>query len=481
MRQGARIYHIPTPDQHHTRQFRILYQPPGSFEVHVHNNCLCNEYISLRNRVLMEVPSPTHEFVRPARELAHRIGTWLGRHTPMEGEWISKYSGRKLTLYRQAEASLLIDGFHQRDRYIKSFIKPEKISDPTRDPRTIQARSPRYNYCLGNYLKPIEHKLYRITGSRNLRRWLPRGRLIAKGLDLRARAYLVRSKLNSLPNCVCLSIDASRFDAHVGRVMLDIEHSVYKRCYPGDRLLQKLLDLQQVNRGFTAGGIAYKCPGGRMSGDMNTALGNCLLMVIITAVTMRRLGLAPSQWQMLCDGDDTLIFVSAEHEQLLTINFPELFNQAGMSIKLENRASKLEQIAFCQGKIIPTYDGLKFVQNPIRSMSRSLVSCRHYQHLSAVNKVLATVGRCELAINMGVPVLQAYAQSMIRNAGEVPPRHAVNFSGRVFKAQREWRAHGGVVEPLPITMEARLAFEEAFDMPLDEQLRLERLFATVVY
>lgn len=480
MRSEAVIYRVPVDPIHKLRNFRVLYQPPGSFEVHVHNNCLCNEYISLRNRVLMEVPQPQPDFVRACKVLAHRIGTWLGPHIPADGEWINKYSGRKLTLYRQAQADLLIEPFSRRDRFIKSFIKPEKISDPTRDPRTIQARSPRYNYTLGNYLKPLEHKLYNIKGTRNLRRYLPSGRLIAKGLDLRARAYLCKEKMDLFPRTRVFSIDASRFDAHVSQQMLQVEHSVYLRCYSGDKTLQQLLGLQLVNRGHTSGGIAYKCPGGRMSGDMNTALGNCLLMVIFTAVTMQQLGFKVTQWNMLCDGDDTLIFIDEQHANHLRANFAAIFNRAGMTIKLENEATSLHQISFCQGRIVDCDDGLKFVQNPVRSYSRSLVSTRHYAHKSGVNKVLRQIGQCELAINMGVPVLQAYALAMLRNAGD-PTDCKPTYSGRIFKAQREWKAHGGIVTPLPITDRARATFEEAFGIEVWEQLWLERVLEKVVF
>lgn len=482
MRSGAVIYKVPVDPFHKMRNFRVLYQPPGSFEVHVHNNCLCNEYISLRNRVLQKVPLPDPGFVRECKILAHRIGTWIGPAVPQDGEWIEKYSGRKLTIYRNAQADLLIEPFNRADRFIKSFIKPEKISDPTRDPRTIQARSPRYNYCLGNYLKAIEHKLYNIKGTRNLRRYIPQGRLIAKGLDLRARAYLCQEKMDMFSDCRVFSIDASRFDAHVAQQMLQVEHSVYKRCFPGDKTLQQLLDLQLVNRGHTAGGISYKCPGGRMSGDMNTALGNCLLMLIFTATTMKLLGFKPNQWNMLCDGDDTLIFTEERHANYIRANFPSTFNKAGMTIKLEGEAKSIHDINFCQGKIVECDDGLKFVQNPVRSYSRALVSTRHYQHPKAVDKVLAQIGRCELAINMGVPVLQEFALAMLRNAKcEDGARSTPTFSGRIYKAQKEWKSHGGIVKALAITDRARESFQEAFGIEVWEQLWLESILRAVSF
>lgn len=480
MRAGATIYRVPNPDYHKVRDFRVLYQPPGSFEVHIHNNCLCNEYISLRNRVLMEVPPMHPAFARLAKELAHRVGTWLGRHSPQEGEWINKYSGRKLTLYRNAQEDLLFTPISRKDRFVKSFVKPEKISDPTRDPRTIQARSPRFNYELGNYLKAIEHKLYNVKGSRNLRHHLPTGRLIAKGLDLRSRAYLVARKMRQIPNCTVMSIDCSRFDAHVNQRALQIEHSVYMRCFPGDRKLQQLLGLQLVNRGHTSGGIAYKCPGGRMSGDMNTALGNCLLMVIFVATTFRMLGIPSSAWQMLCDGDDTLLFIPGHLTNFVRFNFPAIFNLAGQSVKMENEARTLHEVVFCQGKIVECLDGLKFVQSPVRSYSRMLVSNKHYAHPGSIDKILSRIGDCELAINMGVPVLQEFALAILRNSHGAQPGRPV-ASSRIFKAQREWRAHGGKVTPLAITDNARRTFQEAFGIEVWEQLWLERELREAVF
>lgn len=483
MRSGARIKRMPDPLNPHTqRGFRILYTPPEhTFEVHVHNNCICNEVISLRNRVMMAVPLPDASFVHACREVAHRVGTWVGRHVPSEGEWIRNYSGRKLTMYENAVRDLQILPFGNYDRYIKSFIKPEKISDPDRDPRTIQARSPRYNFCLGNYLKPIEHKIYNIKGTRNLRRLLPKARIIAKGLDLRSRAAMLRRKMAAFEEPICLSIDASRFDAHVSQALLSCEHAVYKRCYPGDSFLQKLCDMQLVNHGHTAQGIAYKVPGGRMSGDMNTALGNCLIVVLVVATTMRLHNIPPKKWDMLCDGDDTLIFTSRSNYHAVKEAILGGFTKAGFKIKIEAEVTRVEDIPFCQTRAIPTADGWKMCAIPERTLSRALVSTRHYQHPAGVDKVLAQIGSCELAINMGIPMLQSFALAMLRNAGSATPAPATNYTGRIFKAQREFKAHRGDIRPLPITTEARVAFAEAFGIEPDAQIRFEQHMDRIIF
>lgn len=58
------------------------------------------------------------------------------------------------------------------------------------------------------------------------------------------------------------------------------EHSIYNAMFRSDELAE-LLGWQLTNKGFartTDGLIKYEVKGCRMSGDMNTALGNCMIM-----------------------------------------------------------------------------------------------------------------------------------------------------------------------------------------------------------
>uniref|UniRef100_A0AAU7YFW8 RNA-directed RNA polymerase n=1 Tax=Juruaca virus TaxID=3229021 RepID=A0AAU7YFW8_9VIRU len=472
MRQGA-VIRVPTSYEHVERVHRILWQPSRHKEVSVHNACLCNEVISLRNRVLFDTPVPDRSFVEHAKRVAHRIALYVGKHQPADGDWIRNYTGKKRTIYENAREDLITVPFCKgKDRYVKSFIKMEKVFDPEKDPRMIQARNPRFNYLLGNYLKPIEHIIYNMKGKRQLRKIFPPTRCIAKCLDLRTRAQLLKRKFESIPNAICYSLDASRFDAHVNPSLLNLEHSIYKYCYSNDRLLQQLLSCQLLNRGVTSNGVRYRCPGGRMSGDMNTALGNCLLMCIIVATCMRIMGFRAGEWEMFCDGDDTLVIINANRSQLFEQNFSNLFNRAGMNMKLENKSNKISGIKFCQGCVINTADGAKFVSDPDRTLSRALISTRHFQHPKSIGPLLRQIGLCELAIHCGVPILQEFALAMLRNAGNAQI-HKIQPSGRLIKAKRELYAHGGKIDPLPITMDARLDFEEAFGIETWEQHQLE--------
>nr|QKN89005.1 MAG: hypothetical protein [Riboviria sp.] len=466
LRQGATIT-IPPEQEHRQRVYCIYYQPnhPICRKVYVHNNCRCNEIISLRNRVLFACDYPTPEALNEARKIARAIADWLPKEDKQDGDWIAAYTGRKKRKYLEAEASLCVDPIRRSDSYISAFIKAEKIFE-LKDPRMIQARTARYNYCLANYLKPIEHHLYNIKGTRRLRHLLPPGRLIAKGLNMQRRARLIQSKMERFVDTVVVSLDASRFDAHVTN-MLQVEHLIYQRYWRSPEL-QRLLAWQVNNKGRTSTGVRYTVKYGRMSGDMNTALGNCLISIIVLAAIMRRLHLRPHQWDMLCDGDDVLLFLPRAHAGVLPI-LPQQYLDFGFPIKVENIATNLAQVRFCQGFPIRTLHGPTMVSDPTRVLSRALVGVKHWNEPKYIPHYLALIGYCELALNSGVPILQEFALTVLSWGDRLPRK--VQLSGRTIKALREERAHP--IKPDIITDTARCDLEMATGITAVEQRAIE--------
>lgn len=465
LRPGARISYPPEPE-HHIRQFCVYYQPntEHSFKVHVHNNCIHNEYVALRNRVLFDTITPDIDAIKRLKTIARAIADSLPKVSPDHlSTWIEGYKGRKRTKYQNALDSLRITPYERRDGYVMAFVKPEKIPE-LKDPRLIQARNARYNLLLGNYLKPIEHLLYRLKGKGRLRHILPPSRCIAKGLNMLDRARLLKNKMARFTHPVVYSLDASRFDAHVHRMTLEVEHLIYRRYYKSPQL-DALLSRQIHNRGRTAHGIKYRCVGGRMSGDMNTALGNCLISLMMLASIMKGKGL---KWDTLIDGDDTLLIV----EQGAVLDLESEYERLGFKIKLENCTTELRKVVFCQGSPIRTSDGLKFVSIPRRVLARTCVGCKHWNSEKFRPKYLSLLGYCNLALNMGVPVLQDFSLMLLRHGRGFPTRWEP--SGLAIKALREERRTE--IRPMPITHEAREDFEEAFGISVMEQLVLEDVF-----
>jgi len=212
------------------------------------------------------------------------------------------YSGSKADKYERATDDVIRrGGITRRDAGVTMFVKFEKIDstkvDP--DPRAIQFRDPKYCVEVSKYLKPIEPHLYQFRGDG---KQFPATRCIGKGLNSVERATLLKEKFDAFVDPVVISIDCSRFDQHCSAELLEIEHLVYKLLCP-DPWFAEILSWQLTNRVRSRHGLEYVAHGRRMSGDMNTALGNCVLMVLMVAAAFQR------DYDMLDDGDDVLVLV----------------------------------------------------------------------------------------------------------------------------------------------------------------------------
>jgi hypothetical protein len=215
-------------------------------------------------------------------------------------EFRDRYTGPKFKRYQAAVERLAVGGVNRKHGYLATFIKAELYnasnkSDPC--PRLIQPRSPVFNVEVGRFLRPMEKLIYeaidRMFGHQ----------VVLKCAAPWDRAKIIRSHWESLDDPCFVGLDANRFDQHVSDEALGFEHSVYSTINRS-RVLAWLLKMQRNQRGFanmSNGTIEYVVEGCRASGDMNTALGNVILMCIIMLHYLRRLDIP---WRFIDDGDD---------------------------------------------------------------------------------------------------------------------------------------------------------------------------------
>lgn len=81
-----------------------------------------------------------------------------------------------------------------------------------------------------------------------------------------------------------------------------------------------------------------------MSGDMNTALGNCLLMCCLIMCYMDAKSIT---YEYINNGDDAVIIVEDIHLHLLA-DLPNWFSEMGFDMVVEPPVYSLEEIEFCQ-------------------------------------------------------------------------------------------------------------------------------------
>jgi hypothetical protein len=277
---------------------------------------------------------------------------------------------------------------------------------------------------------------------------------------------------------VVLSLDASRFDKHVSLELLEIEHSVYLMCN-NDPEFRKLLSWQLYNSGITTQGIRYYVRGRRMSGDMNTALGNCLLMLLMCVAIMEPLRV---QFDLLDDGDDCLLIVERRDLARTREVLPGGFTDCGMTIKIENVASEMEMIEWCQARPVQVGSGYRFVRDPSKVLSTALGGSKYFTSTGGRARLVNSVGLAELALNRGVPVLQEFALALIRNSGTDAVMTWQAIDSLYFRLKyelEEMHLHDlSTVRAAPITDTTRLSFFKAFGIGVDDQLAIEHALST---
>jgi hypothetical protein len=398
---------------------------------------------------------------------------------------VESYSGRLRKRYDECRVYLREDApLSYADKNIDAFLKAEKFNPLVKPskPRMIMARNPRMTLCLASRLKPFEKALWgALRGSKS--NGVEPTRQVGKGLNGFQRADLIERKMRNVGGgCVVFEVDGKAFEAHCTAADIALEHSVYRAAFKGDVDFHKLLDVQLVLKGRTSGGIRFRREGARASGDFNTGLGNSVIMNCTVDAAVRVLvdwvG-RTFRWDKIVDGDNALIFVEPEVATFVHRHFAAAVQSvSAQEMTVENPVTELEQVVFGQSK--PCFNGNRFtmVRDPFKTLSNAFSSYRHYNNWNHGVRVLKSVASCELALARGIPVLEAYFAKALELVGNVPDLQDPTpfLEGRQLEAIKILQAQGETmadVKPVGVSLEARLSFERAWGLGVEEQLLLE--------
>ncbi len=379
-------------------------------------------------------------------------------------EVVSLYTGSKRRLYEAAEQSLTVTPLQDSDAFLSSFVKFEK-QDVSKAPRIINPRSPRYNLCLARYLKHAEKHFFtainKAFGART-------PATVIKGFNADRSAEILRAKWDRFRRPVAVSLDAEKFDMHCGVRALGYEHGFYKLLYPRDAILRRLLRLQLHNRGCARlrdGKVRFAIRGTRSSGDINTSLGNCILMCALMYAYAQSVGL---DMELANNGDDCEVFLEQEDLKKLD-HLPEWFRVRGFSMQVEPPAYEFEQLDFCQTRPVLTDGAWRMVRNLRTCLAKDAMCLTAVPNQKCYQRWLYAVGECGAVLCSGVPVLHEYYKMLMRHG--VPCSDG--FRAEVFRNRSQLQLARGV-RPAELTAAARVSFYYAFGVTPDLQLELER-------
>jgi len=409
--------------------------------------------------------------------LARRIG----KTTPMsKQDFPSLYQGRKRTIYQNAVDSLAIRSVERSDSYLKTFVKAEKVNftskkDPV--PRVIQPRDPRYNVEVGRYLKPLEPKIYKAVAS------IFKDVTIFKGLNAHDSARKMFHKWRKYRKPVAIGLDASRFDQHVSVQALEWEHSIYLDCFSrcGPELA-RLLSWQVHNKGTgycRDGKVKYRVSGCRMSGDMNTALGNCIIMCALVHAYCRERGV--TKYSLANNGDDCVVIMEEGDVAAFQLGLDTWFREMGFNMKVEAPVYEFEEIEFCQTHpvrvedcYIPQKDAYEphyvMVRNAPVAMAKDCISIKPLETEGTYLKWMSAIGDCGLSLTGGVPIYQSFYNGLVR-AGD--GLHFKKEDTYMIESGKQMMALGMHRKAQTILEHTRYSFWKAFGIVPDMQLQME--------
>jgi len=381
---------------------------------------------------------------------------------------VEKYTGCKRLRYQRAMESLEKYPLKESDAHVDAFVKLEKIK-PGGVPRVVSPRRPRYNLELMRTLKEQEHKMFRAVDQ------VFGEPTILKSYNAKERADIIAEKWSKYKDPVAIGYDAIRFDQHVSKEMLQYEHEFYIQNAVKHRrsFLRKILSWQLNNKVYAKaldGTAHYITMGGRMSGDMNTSLGNCLISCAMAFTYFDKRGLRAS----LCnDGDDCLMIMEwSTYKKMISggEQLSDFMGRMGFLVEIEKPVRELERAVFCQTQVCQINGKPLAVRDPKRVLTRDSHCVRPRHSSVGRRRWFRGVGEAGLATYGAVPVLGAYYDAMVRNAGKVKAAPLRDDEGMFYLS---CRMHEKRLKP---DVEARIGFWVAFGACPASQLLMEDYF-----
>lgn len=323
-------------------------------------------------------------------------------------EFVQSYTGPKYKRYLRASQRLGARGPSRHMANWNTFIKAEWYDatikkDPC--PRLIQPRTYEYNILIGRYIRPLEKRLYKGIDK------VFKHHVVLKCDSPWQRAKTISTHWQTFNSPCFIGFDASRFDQHCSVASLQYEHSIYNRFYQCPEL-REYLSWQLSNKGYATcsdGTIKYSVDGKRGSGDMNTSCGNVVIMCSIVYDYLSKLGV---HWRFINDGDDGGVMLESSDIHLMD-GFADHCLRFGFEMEIEKPVFQIEEIEFCQSNPIELAPGQYMMVRNINKclkLDRCSINSRNW---AMYHEIQHATGLGGLALYQGVPVLDAWYQSML--------------------------------------------------------------------
>lgn len=409
-------------------------------------------YRRLRRTVVKWIKARNISPISP--EVDRSFETWLSRTT---------YDTKRKDELRQINTDVV--DFLERDRHgalrffkVKLFAKDEGYTT-WKHARGIYAREDIAKVYFGPYMKLMEDVLYKQPE-------------FIKHVPVRARANYIMNRLY-VEGGYYVATDYSSFEAtFVQQLMLNCEFVLYEHLLgalpEGETVLSILKEVLTGKNIIQNKFLHVIVIASRMSGEMNTSLGNGFsnLMLFVHACSVLGIKYVIG----VVEGDDGL-FVFLPGQPLPT---PELFAKFGCIIKLDVY-ERISDASFC-GQIFDPVDQ-EIITNPVEVLSK--ISWLNSKYAAARLPKLKALLRCKALSYYyqypACPVVTELALYCLRVSAGVDINSVIN-SVDSYKREIIVEANNAKVwqeERKPIGEQTRLLVAEKFGLSVIDQIDIE--------
>lgn len=419
-------------------------------------------------------PSSTAFSIRAEKfiKAMRRLSTWT---LPLEmDQFVGSFNGQKRKRYEIAKKNLESVRWKRSWTDVKMFLKFETYNltlKPDAKPRGIYPRSDEFLVDYGRRIKAIEKKIFKDIEQ------LFGYDVVFKGKNQRSRGVLLEEYWNEMVDPVAISADASAFEASVSKEALEFCHTIYN-CYI--RKDKHFVDMQRstlennvTGRSFD-GKLKVKLGYGKMSGDPDTALGNCLVSAYMMYQFFQELGIVKHRGCI--DGDDVVFIVERSNLSSIMEKGREFYRNFGFRMIFEKPVFELEHLSFCQSQPVWTPDGYIMVRSPKQATAKDAFSRKDLSSRTNFLRWITSIGECGISACGGIPIMQEYYQQYIRNGQGAP----VFKTDNLFQEYRTYKVQGMSRKYQDINPRTRYSFYIAFGVAPDEQEAIEKYYAALV-
>lgn len=370
----------------------------------------------------------------------------------------------------------LKDNINKKLRYrwfsCKSFVKEEHYAVPGwKHPRAINSRSDFFKCLVGPYFDRVSEAVFK---------WAPEGgpSPFIKYVPVRDRPYVVKSHLER-HGAKYRCTDFSSYEAHFTKEMMEIcEFELYKwmasrnaYCMRVVHLLETVLQGKNI-MDFKWFKVAVDAT--RMSGEMNTSLGNGFsnLMIQLFIVHCKN---KHAVWKGFVEGDDALATIDPPDASPEVADYEAL----GMNMKEVLSFDDLGEAGFCGMLFSPDDPNLTVVTDVKKVLAKTGWS--NMQYVQSNNRTLNALLRnraYSIAYSYaGCPILDRFGQYLLRCTNEdiVKQKQLIDRMDN-WERQQMLLLMSSPVEPREPHRSTRELVERLYGITIDVQEKIECYF-----